>query len=79
MYEDPSLPDGWTRKVSQRQGGASTGKWDVCIVRYFAIFASSLAATNVSQRPVYTSDFHGMNISVNKASKQNFESKFFFG
>ncbi len=38
MYEDPSLPDGWTRKVSQRQGGASTGKWDVCIVRYFRLF-----------------------------------------
>ena len=34
MYEDPNLPDGWSRKVSQRQGGASTGKWDVYIVRY---------------------------------------------
>ena len=34
MYEDPNLPENWGRKVSQRQGGASTGKWDVYIVRY---------------------------------------------
>ena len=33
MYEDPNLPEGWSRKVQQRQGGASTGKWDVFIVR----------------------------------------------
>jgi len=31
LLEDPSLPEGWTRTVTQRTEGASAGHWDIYI------------------------------------------------
>jgi len=31
LFDDPNLPTGWSRKVVQRQTGATAGQWDVYI------------------------------------------------
>ena len=34
LFDDPSLPTGWYRKVVQRQTGATAGQWDVYVYKY---------------------------------------------
>lgn len=34
LFDDPNLPDGWYRKVVQRQTGATAGQWDVYVYKY---------------------------------------------
>ena len=33
LFDDPSLPVGWHRKVVQRKTGATAGAWDVYVYK----------------------------------------------
>ena len=33
LHDDPNLPEGWHRKVVQRQTGATAGQWDVYVFK----------------------------------------------
>lgn len=33
LFDDPNLPEGWYRKVVQRQTGATAGQWDVYVYK----------------------------------------------
>ncbi len=34
QFDDSTLPDGWTREVSQRKNGKTAGTWDIYLLRY---------------------------------------------